>query len=124
MAISNIDWFMREREILKELDIPSDNRNLTGMSNVLTDMKRSSGRWTIACILKYLYQDDIEALIRDTATLTLLGDKAKPTAVERFEVLSAIWPAVSELGLADDKIIALYRNKIFNNWDIYKFPMI
>ncbi len=101
----------REREILENLGAASEKRwqRANSISDILVDLKQSIERWTIAYILKYLYQDEAEELVKDMAKLTLLGENINPPALKRFEVFSAIWPAISGLGVVDGDILTLLK---------------
>jgi len=125
LALSNLGY-MREREILEKLGMASEKRwqRANSISDILVDMKQSSGRWTIAYVLKYLYQGETENLAKDMARLTLIGDNINPLAFKRFEVLSAIWPAISELGVVDGDIFTLLKGVRKVTQNFYEDPGI
>lgn len=122
MAITRFNPYKREEEIVEKLEKVQGDKweQFISISDILTDIKRSSGRWTVAFLLKWLYGDSINDLKRDMALIAVTGDKDVYPAVDKFEVLSALWPAISWLSILDDGFFLLAQNMQTNAEDFYQ----
>ena len=122
MAITKFSPYKREEEIVEKLEkVQGDQWNkIRSISDNLTDIKRASGRWTVAFLLKWLYRDSMDDLKRDMALLTVTADKAVCPSVDKFEVLSALWPAISMLSVVDDGFFPLAQHMQTNAEDFYQ----
>ncbi len=111
MAIINVDSFKREQQIIKALEEAPDSKlgKVESITDILADMKQSSGKKTIVYILNCLYHGDTKRLRADLAKLSLLRDNANPPSVDGFEVLSSIWPSILKLCTVDDEFFALMK---------------
>lgn len=122
MAISVFKGLVRENEIISRLDSEQGDifNRMESISDILTDIKRSSGRWTVAFLLKWLYRDSMDDLKRDMALLAVTGDEAVCPPVDKYAVLSALWPAISMLSVIDDGFFPLAQNMQTNAGDFYQ----
>lgn len=122
MAISVFKGLVRENEIISRLDSEQGDifNRMESISDILTDIKRSSGKWTVAFLLKWLYRDSMDDLKRDMALLTVTADKAVCPSVDKYAVLSALWPAISMLSVIDDGFFPLAQNMQTNAGDFYQ----
>ena len=125
MSIS-IHYFKREMEIMKKLENAPDNPwdKVYSISGILTDIKQSTGKRTMAYLLKDLYQDNMGEMKADIAKMVLLEKTHNPPQADRFKVLSAIWPAVSALCTIDEEFFTLAENIGQNAQGFYENPNI
>ena len=122
MAISAMPFYEREREIIRKLQGVSGDEweKIQHLQDIVLDIKKSSGKWSIAYILRGLYQGDVNELKKDLANLTLMGEKFNPPQVDKFLVLSAIWPSISGLCTVDEDFLNLTKNMVWGVSDLYK----
>lgn len=122
MAITRFSPYKREEEIIEKLEKVQGGEweKLTSISGILADIKRESGRWTVAFLLKWLYRDSMDDLKKDMALLAVTGDEAVCPPVDKYAVLSALWPAISMLSVIDDGFFPLAQNMQTNAGDFYQ----
>lgn len=86
MAISSIDFWPREREIIEKLESEGASKDIRlkakSISDILVDIKRSAGKWTIAFIIKHLYQnseDEIKKILQNLSSWEISLSRRKWT---------------------------------------------
>lgn len=122
MAIARAVFYERERAILDKLETEQGDKvsRAQSISGTITDIKQSLGRWTVAFLLKWLYRDSMDDLKKDLARATLISNEFEQSSVDKFQVLSALWPAISRLSVVDDVFLSLIRYMQLNAQDFYK----
>lgn len=122
MAIAKAIFYEREMAILDKLESEHGDKvsRAKSLSAIITDIKRSSGRWTVAFLLKWLFWDNLNDLKTDLARATLIKDESGHLSVDKFQVLSALWPAISRLSVVDDVFFSLVGDMRLNVQDFYE----